>query len=151
MFKKILVFILVCIALISLVGCSSNENSTSTNVSDTKKDEIVLTDTDINKINENLKVFTEGTAFDGATFKIELDKNVLKVSVIKSVKDIMKVYKTNTADDTVENIRKSLVFNDAYDAIKEETGLKFDYMQIFIFNSEEQFKNNDYYTLKSIM
>lgn len=151
MFKKILVFILVCIALISLVGCSSNENSTSTTESDTKKEEIVLTDKDISKIKENLKAFTEGTAFEDATFKIELDKNVLKVSVIKPITDIMKTYKTTTADDTVENIRKSLVFNDAYDAIKEETGLKFDYMQIFIFNSEDELKNNEYYTIKTIM
>lgn len=150
MFKKILVFMLVCIVLISLVGCNS-ENSASTTKSETKKEELTLTDKDISKINEELKIFTEGTAFDSATFKVELDKNTLKISVIKPIKDIMTTYKTTTADDTVEAIRKSLVFDDAYDAIKEETGLKFDSMQIFIFNSEEQFKNNDYYTLKSIM
>lgn len=151
MFKKILVFILICIALISLVGCNSTESSTSTTKSETKKEEITLTDKDISKIKENLKTFTEGTAFDSATFKVELDKNTLKISVIKPVKDIMTTYKTTTADDTVEAIRKSLVFDDAYETIKQETGLKFDSMQVFIFGSEDELKNNDYYTLKTIM
>ena len=151
MFRKILVFMLVCIVLISLVGCSNSENSASTTKSETKKEELTLTDKDISKIKENLKVFTEGTAFDSATFKVELDKNTLKISVIKPITDIMKSYSTISADDTVEAIRKSLVFNDAYETIKEETELKFNSMQVFIFNSEDELKNNDYYTLKTIM
>lgn len=151
MFKKILTFVLICMALISLVGCSSSENSTSTTKSETKKEEITLTDKDISKIKENLDTFTKGTAFDGATFEIDIDKNTLKISVIKPINDIMGSYGTLSADDTVETIRKSLVFDDAYETIQEETGLKFNSMQVFIFNSEEQFKNNDYYTLKSIM
>lgn len=151
MFKKILAFVLICMSLVALVGCSSSESSTSTTKSETKKEEITLTDKDISKIKENLDTFTKGTTFDGATFEIELDKNKLKVSVIKPITDIMTSYNTFSADDTVEAIRKSLVFDDAYEVIKEETGLKFNSMQVFIFGNEEQFKNNDYYTLKSIM
>lgn len=153
MLKKILSFILICIISIPLVACGGNNESTSVEEKENNKDkeELTLTDDDVSKIKENLETFTEGTAFDGATFKVELDKNTLKISVIKPIKDIMTTYKTTTADDTVEAIRKSLVFDDTYDAIKEETGLKFDSMQVFIFGSEDELKNNDYYTLKSIM
>lgn len=151
MFKKILSFILICIISIPLVACGGNNESTSVEEKENNKEELTLNDDDISKIKENLETFTEGTAFDSATFEVGLDKNTLKVSVIKPITDIMESYGTFSADDTVEAIRKSLVFDDVYEAIKEETGLKFDSMQVFIFGDEEQFKNNDYYTLKTIM
>lgn len=149
--KKILGLILTGILILSIVGCSSKNNENSKNVKDIESEEsIQLTDKDINKIQENLKFFTEGTAFDGAKFKINQDKNNLKISVIKPITDIMTEYKTNTADDTVKAIRKSLTFDGAYDVIKEELKHDFNSMQVFIFNGEKELDNNDYYTLKTI-
>lgn len=151
MFKKLLSFILICVISIPLVACGGNDESASKVENKDSKEELVLTDKDISKIKENLDTFTKETAFEGATFEIELNKKDLKISVIKPITDIMTSYKTTTADDTVEAIKKTLVFDDAYDTIVEETGLKVDCMQVFIYNGEDEFKNNDYYTLKTIM
>ena len=150
--KKILGLVLVGILTLGIVGCySSNENNTKGESTSKVEENTKLSEKDMNIIEENLKTFTGGTAFDGATFKIEQDKKGLKVSVIKPITDIMAEYKTTTSDDTVGAIGKSLIFNDAYDSIKEEIKKDFDCMQVFIFNGEKEFNNNDYYTLKTIM
>lgn len=150
--KKIFLTLLATILGLSLVACSSSDNSEEeTSKEQEQITKVYLSDETISKIEENLNTFTEGTAFEGAKYKIELDKNDLKVSVIKPITDIMTSYNTVTADDTVEAIKKSLVFDDAYDSIVEETGIEFDCMQVFIFNGNDELKNNDYYTLKTIM
>ena len=150
--KQIFLTLLATILGLSLVACSSSDNSEEeTSKEQEQITKVYLSDETISKIEENLNTFTEGTAFEGAKYKIELDKNDLKVSVIKPITDIMTSYNTVTADDTVEAIKKSLVFDDAYDSIVEETGIEFDCMQVFIFNGNDELKNNDYYTLKTIM
>lgn len=150
--KQIFLTLLATILGLSLVACSSSDNSEEeTSKEQEQITKVYLSDEIISKIEENLNTFTEGTAFEGAKYKIELDKNDLKVSVIKPITDIMTSYNTVTADDTVEAIKKSLVFDDAYDSIVEETGIEFDCMQVFIFNGNDELKNNDYYTLKTIM
>ena len=151
--KKIFFTLVVTILGLSLVACSSTDNSEKETLKEQEQiTKIYLADETISKIEENLNTFTEGTAFEGAKYKIELENNSdLKVYVIKNINDIMTSYKTITSDETVEAIKKSLVFDDAYDVIKEELGIKFECMQVFIFNSEEELNNNEYYTIKTIM
>ncbi len=151
--KKIFFTLVVTILGLSLVACSSTDNSEKETLKEQEQiTKIYLADETISIIEENLNTFTEGTAFEGAKYKIELENNSdLKVSVIKNINDIMTSYKTITSDETVEAIKKSLVFDDAYDVIKEELGIKFECMQVFIFNSEEELNNNEYYTIKTIM
>lgn len=148
--KTIKILILTTIYL-GLVACSDAKLKEENNDTQEQITKAYLSDSSKNTIEENLKTFTEGTAFEGAEFKIELDKNDLKISVIKPITDIMTSYNTITADDTVEAIKKSLVFDDAYDSIVEETGMEFDCMQVFIFNGNDELNNNDYYTLKTVM
>lgn len=152
MSKKFLILVLAGVFTLALMGCSNgNKNkSNDKNIAKSEKN-LNLTEKDIQNIQESLKTFTDGTAFDNATFKIEQDQNKLKVSVIKPITDIMTKYKTATSDDTVKAIKKSLTFDEAYDSIKNEIKKDFECMQIFIFNGEKEFKNNDYYTLKTIM
>ena len=151
--KKIFFTLVVTILGLSLVACSSTDNSEKETLKEQEQiTKIYLADETISIIEENLNTFTEGTAFEGAKYKIELENNSdLKVSVIKNINDIMTSYKTITSDETVEAIKKSLVFDDAYDVIKEELGIKFECMQVFIFNSEEELNNNEYYTIKTII
>lgn len=153
--KKILLTLVVTILGLSLVACSSTDNSEDETLKEQEQERITkiyLADETISIIEENLNTFTEGTAFEGSKYKIELENNSdLKVSVIKNINDIMTSYKTSTSDETVEAIKKSLVFDNAYDVIKEELDIKFECMQVFIFNSEEELNNNEYYTIKTIM
>lgn len=149
--KKYLGILLSGVLAIFIVGCSSTETNIPEDKNTKVEETINLTENDIKTIEDNLNTFTEGTAFDGSTFKIENDNKGLKISVLKPITDIMTEYQTITADDTVEAIKKSLVFDDAYECIQDELNKKFDGMQVFIFNGEEEFNNNDYYTLKTIM
>lgn len=146
--NKIVSLVIISIIALSLVACSN----TDTEEQNSEEEYVAeLTDKEINIINENLKVFTEGTAFDGATYEIELDKKDLKVYVVKPITDIMTAFKTTNADDTVEAIKKSLVFDTAYEVILEETDLDISCMQVFVYGSDEELKNNEYYTIKTIM
>ena len=146
--KKIVSLVIISIIALSLVACSN----TDIEEQNSEEEQVVeLTEKDINIIEENLKVLAEGTAFDGATYEIELDKKDLKVCVVKPITDIMTTFKTTNADDTVEAIKKSLVFDTAYEVILEETDLDISCMQVFVYGSDEELKNNEYYTIKTIM
>ena len=151
MFKKISSLVFTLILSLSLVACNSDTEQNNSEYTIKQEDKIELSQENMDTIETNLKTFTVGTAFDGAEFKIELEDKDLKVSVIKDINDIMKGYNTVTSDETVKSIRKSLIFDSAYEAILEETGLDLSCMQVFIFGSENEFKNNEYYTLKTIM
>lgn len=149
--SKIIKTLILTTICLGLVACSDTQSKDEGSDNQQQITKVELSDDVKSIIEDNLNIFTEGTAFEGAAFNIELDKNDLKVSVIKPITDIMTSYNTVTSDDTVEAIKKSLVFDDAYDSIIEETGIEFDCMQVFIFNGNDELKDNDYYTLKTIM
>lgn len=146
--KKLIGLIIIGIISMGVIGCSSTEPAPE-QPKEEKIQKITLSDSDIASIATELESSCSGTAFDSAKFEISLDKsNTLKVDVIKDINDIMTSYKTLNADDTVEAIKKSLTFDTVYEIINEDK--KYNGMQVFVFGSEEEYKNNEYYTLKTI-
>lgn len=145
--KKILSLLVITLLSFSLVACSSTDTKEPVK-EEVKKEELTLSDADIKTIKDELTSSCTATAFEGAKFEVKLNKNELSVSVIKNVNDIMKGLNTTTADDTVEAIKKSLTFDTAYETINKDN--KYNCLQVFIFTDEEAYKNNDYYTLKTI-
>ncbi|MBU5307559.1 hypothetical protein KQI18_07140 [Clostridioides mangenotii] len=136
--KRVLLLTLLCAFTIVIAGCGSDEQ------------DLALSKEEVKKIEDSLNLWTEDTAYENSKFKIQTDGNNLKIAVVTPIMDLMTHYNTITADETVKAIKKSLIFDDACDSIKEENIVNFDSMQIYIFNNEKDFDNNDWYTLKTV-
>lgn len=151
--KTAISFILLLMVTFIVGACSNQESDDSVKENSTLETEIkenIFTEEDINLILTNLKDFTVGTAIDGAEFKIDVDVDCIKVSVIKSITDVMTGYGANTADDTVRAFRNSLTFDTVYDVLKEELDKEIKGFKVYLYNDIEAYTNDDYYTYKNI-
>lgn len=159
MFKKILSFILICMTLVALVGCSDSSNNEAQETEATKE-KIILEKEEIEMIKTDITDSILASAYEGAIIKVESKQekilastdNVLEISVIKSINDIASTYNTLSSDDTVKAIRKSLTFDTAIEIASEKIDKikEFDKIKVSIYNSEEEFEKSEYWTYKNI-
>lgn len=153
--RKLLNLVMISVIALSLSACSNTETEDIKE----KPAEITLSTEEESAALETIKYMCGDTAYDNAKFKLvtELQEdfnkynNVLKLIVIKDKTEVETYYRLNGGGDTIDDsIKKSLVLDTAISAVDNDKINKFDRIVAVIYDSEEDYNNDDSYAVDTL-